>query len=64
MKRGTNSSLEREIPAFKVSVNISDFQYRKSSLKEKLQREYIPYYWEKCGMDQKAVLDSGEDRLS
>jgi hypothetical protein len=52
------------VPAYKVSVNTSDFQFRKCSLKEKLQREYIPYYWEKCRMNQKVILESGEDRLS
>lgn len=58
------SSLDRQVPAYKINVNISDFQYRKSSLKEKLQKEYIPYYWEKCRMNQKVILASGEDRLS
>lgn len=64
MARAVQSSLEREIPAYKISINVSDFAYRKSSFKEKLQKEYIPHYWEKCRMNQKTVLESSEDRLS
>lgn len=52
------------MPAYKICLNTSGFQWRKSSLKEKLQREYLPHYWQKCGMDQKVVMASGEDRLS
>jgi hypothetical protein len=52
------------VPAYKICLNTSGFQWRKSSLKEQLQRQYLPHYWRKCGMDQKAVRASGEDRLS
>ena len=63
-KTPPNSALEIEIPAYKITLNTSDFQYCKCSLKEKLQKEYLPYYWKKCSMNQKVILESGEDRLS
>lgn len=35
----------QEVPAYKVKINISAFQYKKPALMQKIQEEYLPKYW-------------------
>jgi hypothetical protein len=59
-----NPSLLKQVPAYRVKINTSAFQYKKPALLQKIQDEYLPKYWELMHMDQKQVGPSCEDRLS
>lgn len=61
---GDNKVTTTEIPTYSIRINTSAFKYKQSFLKEKMQKEYLPQYWEKCRMDQKHINPSCEDRLS
>jgi hypothetical protein len=53
-----------EVSAYKVNVNITGFDSRRSSLKERVQGEYLRRFWVQGGLDNKQVSGSKEDRLS
>lgn len=47
-----------------MAINTGVFESGKGSLKERMQEEYLPEYWQKFGLDQKHIVPSCEDRLS
>lgn len=59
-----NSTFAQRVQAYTVKINTTAFNFHQPCLKEKTQKEYLPIYWKKIGMDQKKVSPSCEDRLS
>ena len=45
MESDGSKKMSGPIPVYMVNINTSAFKYKRTSLLEKTQEEYIPHYW-------------------